>query len=155
MRPLFAALVLLACPALRADAVTLVRVWPQWHDAEEFKSYYEFKKGDELTGNFVVIRSQPKDRNGLYFLTRVENKAAPMSDVVFTVKVIKPDSTDTVAYSFAAFIPKGGQLFEIGLTGTDWAGPKAQPVAWEVELHSPDGRLLAAKSSFLWEKPSP
>jgi hypothetical protein len=154
MRPLVAALLLLSPGLLRADPVTLVRVWPQWHDADSFKSYYEFKKGDELTGNFVVIRSQPKDRNGLYFLTRVENKAAPISDVIFTVRVIKPDSTDTLSYSFAAFIPKGGQLFEIGLTGTDWANAKAQPVAWSVELHAPDGRLIAAKSSFLWEKPS-
>ena len=41
----------------------------------------------------------------------------------------------------------------IGLTGKDWAAGAPQPVAWEIEVHAADGRVIARKASFLWEKP--
>jgi hypothetical protein len=156
MRPLiFLFLVLgLLCAPLRANDVSFLRVWPQWHDADWFQSYYEYRHHHELDGKWTVIRSQPWERGGLYFLTRVKNTGARLEGSTFVVRVIAPDSTETRIYSFPAVIPKGSQLFEIGLTGTDWAGPKFNPVAWNVELHTADGQVLAQQSSFLWEKPT-
>ncbi len=155
MRPLLAALALLtlAAPAARAGDVRFKRVWPQWHDADSFTSFSEDRTGRELTGNWVVLRSVPSQRGGLYFMTRVENKGPAVPGSTFVIQVISPESTDTRSFSFAADIPAGSRLFEIGLTGKDWAGPRTQAVAWTVELHGPDGSVLAKKSSFLWEKP--
>jgi len=155
MRFFTATLALLALAALpcRADGVSFARVWPQWHESEWFQSYHEYRTSHELTGGWIVVRSQPKERSGLYFLTRVENKAGALQAASFTIRVIRPDSTDTKVYTFAADIPAGSHLFEIGLTGTDWVWPRTMPVAWEVELHAADGSLLAQKASFLWEKP--
>jgi len=85
----------------------------------------------------------------------VENKAGALQAASFTIRVIRPDSTDTKVYTFAADIPAGSHLFEIGLTGTDWVWPRTMPVAWEVELHAADGSLLAQKASFLWRSPRP
>ena len=155
MRPLLALLPVLGLLSAqaRADDVSFVRVWPQWHEADSFQSLYEYRYHHELDGKWTVFRSQPWERGGFYFLTRVKNTGAALKGATFVVRVISPESTATHVYNFPAEIPGGSQLFEIGLTGTDWAGAKTEPVAWEVELHTADGRVLAQKSSFLWEKP--
>ena len=156
MRRLITPILLLALAAApcRADTVTFRRVWPQWHSAESFASLHEYRTGRELTGKWIVLRSQPAERKGLYFLTRVENSGAALAGATFTVRVIRPDSTETRVYSFPAGVPAGSHLFEIGLTGSDWKSSGVMPVAWEVELDSSDGRVLAETSSFLWEKPT-
>jgi hypothetical protein len=155
MRSLLApiALSLALCAAARADDVSFKRVWPEWHDSDSFQSFYEDHTGQELTGKWIVLRSQPRERSGLYFLTRVENKASVLRGATFVVRVITPDGIDTKTFSFPATVPGGSKLFEIGLTGTDWKGPRFEPVAWEVELDAADGRVLARKTSYLWEKP--
>jgi hypothetical protein len=128
-------------------------VWPEWHDSDSFQSLYEDHTGQELTGGWFVLRSQPGERSGLYFLTRVENKGPVLRGATFVVRVITPGSIDTKSYSFPAQVPGGSKLFEIGLTGTDWKGAHFEPLAWEVELDAADGRVLARKASYLWEKP--
>jgi hypothetical protein len=156
MRPLIALLPVLGllCAPARADEVSLVRVWPQWHDADSFQSFYEYKHHHELDGNFTVLRSQPWERGGLYFLTHVKNTAAAFKGASIVVRIISPEATATRVFSFPAEIPGGDRVFEIGLTGSDWAGAKTEPVAWNVEVHAADGRVLAHKSSFLWERPA-
>ena len=67
-------------------------------------------------------------------------------------RVISPESIDAKVFTFAADVPAGSRLFEIGLTGRDWAGARVQPVAWEIEVRAADGSVLARKASFLWEK---
>ena len=155
MRPLLATLALLsfAAPCAQAADVHFKRVWPQWNSADSFDSLYEEHTGRELTGRRTLLRSRPADRGGLYFLTRVENPGAALPGATFVLRVISPESTDTRAFSFPTDVPAGSWLFQIGLTGKDWAGPRIQPVAWEIELHGADGRLLASARSYLWEKP--
>jgi hypothetical protein len=156
MRSLLAPFVVLLAvlPDLRAADPTFQRVWPQWHDADSFQSYYEDYTGKELVPrHWTVLRSQPAQRGGLYFLTRVENPGGELKGGAFVVRIIAPDSTDTRVYTFPADVPKGSRLFEIGLTGKDWAGPHSLPVAWDVELQAADGRVLVQRSSFLWTRP--
>jgi hypothetical protein len=154
MRSLLASIALLsAVSAVHAADLKFKRVWPEWHDAESFQSLYEDHTGRELTGKWIVLRSQPGNRSGLYFLTRVENSGPQVDGATFVVRVITLEAVDTKTYSFPSIVPGGSRLFEIGLTGTDWKGPRAQPVAWEVELDSADGRVLARQTSYLWEKP--
>lgn len=155
MRPLLAAVTFLAAASVCEPAgdPQFVRVWPQWHDADSFQSFYEYHTGRELVGKWKVLRSQPDERAGLYFVTRVKNPGDAVHGATFVIRVISPDATDTRVFNFPAEIPAGSQLFEIGLTGKDWAGARVMPVAWEIELNTADGRLLARKSSFLWEKP--
>jgi hypothetical protein len=156
MRSLLAPFVLLlaALPAARAADPTFRRVWPEWHDADSFQSFYEDYTGKELVPRqWTVLRSKPADRGGLYFLTRVDNPGQAVKGATFVVRVIAPDSADTRVYTFPTEVPAGSRLFEIGLTGKDWAGPHSLPVAWEVELQAPDGRVMVARNSFLWTRP--
>lgn len=155
MRPILASLALFsaACCASQAAEITLTRVWPEWHDSDSFQSLYEDRTGHELTGKWIVLRSQPSARGGLYFLARVENPGGELPGATFVVRVITAESIDIRSYSFPVPVPGGSHLFEIGLTGKDWKGPRAEPIAWEVELDGADGRVIAKKTSFLWEKP--
>jgi hypothetical protein len=155
MRSLLALFTLLAALCARAPAADLsfTRVWLQWRKADSFQSLYEYRTARELTGKWVMLRSQPDERTGLYFLVRVENPGAPVSGAVFFVRVVTPEAKETKVFTFPADVRAGSWVFGIGLTGKDWAGEHVQPVAWEVELQSADGVVLARKTSFLWEKP--
>ena len=156
MRTILAPLALFAILGARAPAqdVRFERVWLQWHKSDSFQSFYEYHTGRELTGKWIVLRSQPDERTGLYFLVRVESPRALEAGATFVVRVITPVSTETKVFSFPAAIRKGTWLYDIGLTGKDWMGSHVRPVAWEVELQSGSGEVLARKASFLWEKPS-
>jgi len=156
MRSLLASFTLFAALAARAPAggVSFERVWLQWHKADSFQSFYEYHTGRELTGKWTVLRTQTDERTGLYFLVRVVNPGAMVRAAVFFVRVVTPEATETKVFSFPVDVQAGSWLFEIGLTGKDWAAEHVHPVAWEVELQSSDGQVLARKASFLWEKPS-
>jgi hypothetical protein len=155
MRPFLASAALFLSLAAAAHAADpyFKRVWPQWHAGDEFQSLYEDRTGNELMGDWTVVRTHPKDRTGMYFLTRVENPGAPLPGSSFVIRIITPDSQNTKVFNFPAEIPSKSRLFVIGLTGPDWAGPRVEPVAWDVELHAADGRMLCRTVSFLWEKP--
>ena len=156
MRSLFVPVLLFLAAALPAGAadVRIKRVWPEWFEGDSFQSYYENHTGRELTGKWVILRSSPSDRTGLYFLTRVENTGTPLLGSTFVLSVVPPDSTDVRVFTFPAAVASGSHLFELALTGKDWTVPKTQPVAWKVELRSADGSVIAEVASFLWEKPS-
>jgi hypothetical protein len=155
MRPLIASLALLAVAAApaRADELRFERVWLAWHDAASFESYHEYKTGHELVGKWTILRSEPYDRTGLYFEIRIKNPGAAV-DGKIVIRVISPDSIDPRVYTFPVEAAGGSRLFVVGLTGTDWPFLRVVPVAWDVELQSAGGGVLAKKTSFLWEKPS-
>jgi hypothetical protein len=156
MRTVLAAITFLAVATVCEPAgdPQLVRVWPKWQDADSFQSFYEYRTGRELVGRWIILRSQQGERAGLYFQTRVKNPGDAVRGATFVVRVISPNATDTRVFSFPTEVLAGSQLFEIGLTGKDWAGARVFPIAWDIELHAADGRLLDRKSSFLWEAPS-
>lgn len=156
----FAAVVLsalISTSPLAAAETEFLRVWPQWRATESFQRIGEFFGAAENTGREIVLRTQPDQRDGYYFLVRVKH-AAPLAGGKFLVHVIRPDAPDARVFTFplaGALDAKGETVFQLGLTGADWPGGKtAQPVAWKLELQSADGRPLATEKSFLWEKPA-
>ncbi|MEO6875994.1 MAG: hypothetical protein ABI222_14340 [Opitutaceae bacterium] len=136
-----------------ADVVSFVRVWPEWRDAQSFERISEYFTGKENPGSQVILRTQPETRSGFYFLARVKNTGPAATAAKIVVSLIKPDSPKTKAYTFPITLPAGETVYSIGLTGTDWAGPKIHPVAWKIEVIATDGTLLGVAKSFLWEKP--
>lgn len=156
MRPLLALLCLFAAAltTARAAEVEFVRVWPGWRDADSFRRISEYFDGKENTGNQIVLRTHADARAGFYFLTRVSNDSGPLDGAKFVLRLITPESATPKAFTFPATVPAGSNVFQLGLTGADWAGPKVHPVAWKLELLAADGRVLALQKSFLWELPA-
>jgi hypothetical protein len=150
---LLLALLLGSAGLSRADEVKFVRVWPGWRDAVSFERISEYFDGKENPGSQVLLRSHPEIRPGFYFLARAANSGPALTSAKLILYVITPDSPKTRTFTFTAALPTGDTVYNIGLTGADWAGDKVHPVAWKIEVVTTDGRLLGAAKSFLWEKP--
>ncbi|MGH7995461.1 MAG: hypothetical protein ACREFX_03820 [Opitutaceae bacterium] len=133
--------------------VEFVRVWPQWHRTDEFKRISEYFTNRENPGDAVIRRSQPIDRTGFYFIARVRHPRVSLLHARFVLRIITPESPDARVFTFPAGVGPGEQLFELGLTGSDWAGEEEHPVAWRLDLLAADGHELAWHQSFLWSKP--
>ena len=154
MRSIFLLSLFLALSLLsRAADVEFVRTWPEWRDAESFERISEYFTGKENTGVQIVRRSQPESRSGFYFLTRIRNSGDELPAAKIVLSLIKPDSPRAKVFTFPVPIKSGEHVFNLGLTGEDWASKKLHPVAWKLEVVSTDGTLLAVQKSFLWEKP--
>lgn len=150
---LFLLLAALAAPALAAD-VSIVRLLPGYRTTASFQRLSEFLTGRENTGKDTVLRSQPAARAGYYWFLRLENKGAALAEATFELQVITPAGPEARSFTFRAPLPHGKPVFYLGVTGADWPGPDAEPVAWQLRVRSPAGELVSTQS-FLWSKPAP
>lgn len=135
--------------------VRFIRVWPQWREAYEFKRISEYFNGRENPGSLVIRRSQPVNRTGYYFLARVSHPHVSLMGARFVLHIITPRSPDPLTFVFPADVGPGEQVFDLGLTGSDWPHRGEHPVAWRLELRAPDGHELAWYQSFMWQMPGP
>jgi hypothetical protein len=142
-----------AVAASATGDVGFVRVWSTWRSAESFERISEYFTGKENTGREVVLRTHPEDRAGFYYLVRVANRGSAISAATFALQVVAPDSAVAKSYTFPVSVPPRETVYELGLTGTDWAGKDVHPVAWKLDLLSSDGKVLSTEQSFLWEMP--
>jgi hypothetical protein len=140
--------------AARAADVEFLHVWPGWRNAEAFDRISEYFGGGENHGGQVILRTQPGVRAGYYFLMRMKSATAH-AGVRIEVNVIRPDAPEPKVFAFAAALPAGEAVLQLGLTGPDWpGGEKKNPVAWKITVVGADGKLLNEHKSFLWEKPA-
>lgn len=151
---LAASLLSLLClaPARAAD-VTFVRVWPGYRAAESFERISEYLTGNENTGGQTILRSQPAERTGFYFLARLKNSGTAVAGATFELNVITPASATPHTFTFTGDLPAGEHVFNLGLTGADWPDAKTEPVAWKLTVLAPDHAGLTSAQSFLWDKP--
>lgn len=127
-----------------------MRVWPGYRTAESFDRISEYLTGGENTGGQTVLRSQPAQRDGFYFLVRLKNASGAIAGASVELSVITPASATPRVLTFAADLPGGQHVFDCGLTGTDWPDANAHPVAWKIVIRAPGGAELASTQSFLW-----
>jgi hypothetical protein len=138
----------------RAADVELTRVWPAWRSAESFERISEYFDGQENTGRHTVLRTQPNARAGYYFLIRAK-AAANTTGAKFVLQIITPEAPEPKTHTFPITLGPKEAVFDIGLTGTDWAGRKTHAVAWRLSVVNAEGRELASQQSFLWSNPAP
>ena len=104
-------------------------------------------------GERTIVHSRPDSRTGFDFVVRVKNPGLLVAGTKFVVQVILPVSPDPKIFTLPADVPKGGKVYQLGLTGADWPSRKTYPVAWKLDLVDADGQVLASQESFLWAKP--
>jgi hypothetical protein len=137
----------------RAADVMFVRVWPGYRDAASFERMSEYLTGRENTGGQTVLRTQPAQRAGFYFLVRLKNAGDAVDGATFELSVITPASATPRMLTFPTDLPAGEHVFDCGLTGADWPDAKMHPVAWKLVVRAPGGAKLASEQSFMWAKP--
>ena len=139
--------------ATSAAELTIVRVFTGWRDAASFKHISEYFSGKENTHGETMLRTQPDQRAGYYFLMRTANPGAPLA-VKVSIQLNLPGESKPRTHHFATELPSGKAVLNLGLTGADWPGENTNPVAWKLDVLAADGRVLATEKSYLWEKPA-
>ncbi len=151
---LLALLTLVTATLAHAADLTVVRVWPGYRTAESFEHISEYFGKDEEPAAHHILRTQPAQRAGYYFLVRLKNKGAALPDARFELQFITPFATEPRTIAFDGAIPQGSQAFHLGLTGSDWPGkPRDECIAWKLRILSAEGRELAQAQSYLWALP--
>lgn len=128
-----------------------------WKNEKDFKRISEFFTDEEFTGSTCVVRTDPKVRNGLYFILGIECFEKIPAGSVAVLRYFRPDKLGEQKAEFALPEFTGTPIGEIrlGLTGDAW--PKSlqreRPTAWEISVRAPSGQLLVFRQSFLWNQP--
>ena len=117
----------------------------------DFVRIPEYFTGKEYFGKQVVIRTG-KGRAGLYFVLELNHPLFNLPEKSSAlVRVIRSDHPEAKLYKFELPRKKiSGSEILLGITGTDWNSSEIKPVAWRIELQDKNGKLRAAKHSFLW-----
>jgi len=123
-------------------------------EAEKFRRITEFFTGRENTSGRVFLRSDPAERGGLYFITRIDDKLTNLpAGMKVGIDFFEAGSAQMRQYIFALpmVLKETNKLF-IGLTDEGML-EKQLPAAWRVYLLNPDESLHSELKSYLWEMP--
>lgn len=147
-------LLALLAGANAVSAVTIEDANTRYMEADLFKTVTEYLTGNASDGDRVVLRSQPDERSGEYFILTVTPSVAEIpADAVAVLEVIPSNAKSAQTFEFPfGDSPRSSRYLYLGLTGSDWPGETIRPVAWRVRIQQGDATLAEWKS-FLWEMP--
>lgn len=155
MSPRFAVLLFALLTAKLAAQVEFVRVWPSYRTADSFFRLTEYFGAPESPVVDTLLRSQPTDRAGYYWLVRTRAAAAQPS-ARYELSFVPPGAIAPVTYIFPHDLAAGRHVTQLGLTGGDWPDPAGRPLAWRITLLDAANTILATQHSFLWrDVPAP
>lgn len=127
----------------------------QYLTAENFKHIAETITGDEDMGEAGVVRTDPENRDGMYFVLQLSRyvKHIPQGGQV-TVQYTSSSNPQVTSKTLPlSNLNKNGSYLYVGITGPDWPNPDASITAWKVTLQDSDGNPIAEKKSFTWNQP--
>lgn len=147
-----------APPQQAQGAVGLRYVTHRVHPANDFKRVSEYFTGKENKGGDIVLRTDSRDRRGLYFMVALDHLDKLPAGAVATVEFVAADKPEPRKHLFVLPPVAASDLFKelrLGFTGADWPQNDPDVIAWKVTLRDPKtGALLASDRSFLWELPA-
>lgn len=151
-----AALLLAGCdtPVISSDEVPGVAyVNERRRSAADAARASDVLGAKEDHGADVVFRTDPAAREGYYFYVKLAD--APPASARLVLQVVRAENTAAERYEFPARFRPGFPFGEyvIGLTGKQAGDAKWRPLAWRVTVVDAQGKVLAAKHSFLWGTP--
>lgn len=130
----------------------------EWKAANEFQRIPEYFTYEELSIFDCVLRSDPRERTGLYLIVGLENARKIPADSYANLLYLRPDKHGIQRQTFV--FPKRWQStavgeLRLGLTGDAWPSSiqRSRPTAWRLTVRAPDGTLLVYRESFLWQLP--
>ena len=125
---------------------------PRYIETETFKRISEYMTGRENPGKRVIIRTNPRQRDGYYFVLIIDQnvrKLPPDAYIQGEFYTSKSLDLQTHRFEFPAILPSTREIF-IGLTGDDWPREGAVPAAWRFTIKNSQGQILAQEQSYLW-----
>ena len=135
------------------DAVDIRNIRPRLIENHEFKRIGEYLSGKEVTGDRLILRSDPNSRSGCYFVLTLDEKVRRLAKgIKIRGEIYTGRSSDAQVFEMPLpnQRPKSKEVF-FGLTGEDWPAGSGVPGAWRFSILSPSGEVMAQKQSYLWE----
>lgn len=135
-------------------AYEIRQVYYRYIPEENFMRITEFFNGEENPGVRKLVRSTPEQRSGFYFVLRLKPGWQSLKEgSQLRVHYVPDNVIYPVVYSFdltEEVRSWKGEIF-FGLTGEQWEKEGGEPIAWKLQVVSPEGEVLAVRESFLWK----
>lgn len=145
-------------PLQAANPIPRIRIFTvdvQYLTTSNFQHIAENFTGNEDLGEAAVVRTDPANRDGMYFVLQLSRyvKNIPIGSQVL-IQYTRSDNPQVTSKTMPlADINKNGSYLYVGITGADWPNPNATVTAWKVTLMDPEGNLIVEKKSFTWNQP--
>ena len=152
------ALLLLAAQSMGSFCIAEMEIKSVYHQflkTEYFQRINEFFTGVENQGRRVIVRTQPDNREGEYFVLSLNQSVRSLPEIAeIKIEIFTSESANKKDYVLT--LPPGRaktrDIFA-GITGGDWPGKEVKILAWRLTIQDADGRSIAKKESFLWKSP--
>lgn len=146
-------LALLAPLALPAAAIN--DAYSRYIEAGQFQFLREFFTGKEYQGRRTILRTDPAERSGQYFVLTLDQPIRELpAGTEIVLEVIAEDAIPVEVHRFplADHAASKNRRVLLGLTSGPWLDLERDPLAWRVRLMQ--GKTVEAEwKSFLWEMP--
>ena len=138
-------------------AVEILEILPRQMSTAQFQRIREYRTGSEHSGKRIILRTDPKQRDGFYFTLLLDSKLRRLPQGTVVVgEFYSKASADKQSYTFTLPADRPNtKAVLVGLTGEAWPFTKAEdivPAAWRFQLIGPDEQSFGQKQSYLWEK---
>lgn len=145
-----------SCASTQKQAFTTVEIEEiklRYIEKKQFKRIHEYLTGKENTGNRMILRSTPDEKDGHYFTLILDEKVGKLpKGTVIVGDFFTPSSVEkqTQEFTLPNKRPKTNEI-SFGLTGAKWLDKGGTPSAWRFTIIDPNGNVLTEKQSYLWK----
>jgi hypothetical protein len=139
-------------PKQAVTSVEIKEIKPRYIETGQFKRISEYLTGKENIGDRVILRTQPENRAGYYFILVLDNDVRRLPNgTVLVGEFYTPQSLEKQTHEFTLPSQRAStdEIF-IGLTGGDWPKKDDVPAAWRFTIKDANGAVLGEKQSYLW-----
>lgn len=134
--------------------IKIVDITPQKFSVRDFKRIKEyFNGGREYYGHKCIVRDDPANRGGLYFIVNFNKPLTELpSNIKVNIYLIFKEKLEAEKFSFK--LPNKRPSFTaeayLGITSRNLS--KSDINAWKIELIGANGDQLALYKSYMWPK---
>ncbi len=124
---------------------------------DETRSIYEVFTGKEFGHGRLILRSDPSNRDGLYFFIMFDTYCSDIQKGT-TIKFYLQTSQSHEVKKYTYSIPENTILLRelvLGITGKNLADVSDKVLAWKIEVISPEEKVIAQQQSWLWSVENP
>ena len=123
-------------------------------EAGTFTRVSEYFTGHENQGRRVIVRSDPENRGGLYFIIRFSESTKDFPQglrLAVDYYSMKQGKLDHQEFELPYPMKRTNKIFA-GITAEE-TKDTTLPIAWRIQLLRQDGSVYSELKSYLWEMP--
>lgn len=139
--------------ASATNAAAIKKVTTKYQNADDFKTLSSYFTDGDNIGPRIIEKSQANSWDGLYFIVEFEDRPETFPNKYSVLlEVITPFSPQPRSYVYPlSATDKFTWEIYLGITGSDWPNPDAQPLAWKITISDIESTVISEKQSYLWK----